>query len=315
MTSFWHNLPKPIIGLAPMDGITDPPFRAVVDEIGKPSVLYTEFISADGFVRNPARLSHTLTTYPTSTPLVAQLFGANPDTMYEAATLLLKFPIQGIDINMGCPNKHVAKTNGGASLIQNPKLAQILIRKVRKAVKDSGRNIGISVKTRIGYDKPDTREWISTLLEEDPDAIALHGRTFRQMFTGQANWDEIKIASGLASKTKTLLLGNGDIQSLEDATRKSQLYSPDGVLIGRASLGNPWVFTDTVPDKSMKIQAELKHIKFFSKLTPTADVLSLRKHLCWYMKGFPDSSEIRKKIVSIHTTLEAETILMSLIDK
>lgn len=313
MKTFWQTIKRPVIGLSPMDGITDPAFRAIIDEVGHPTVLYTEFVSAEGLCRNPKRLLRTFTTHKTDTPLIGQLFGSDPVAMQEAAAILLEKPhITGIDINMGCPNRRVASHNGGAGLIRQPKNAQKLIESVKQAIKKSKKTIGISVKTRIGYDSIITESWIGTLLEAKPDAIALHGRTFKQLYTGVANWEEIHKAAKLASTTPTLLLGNGDIHSLQDAEDYSIRYTPDGVLIGRSALGNPWVFQRTIPGLITRIRTAIRHIQLFDVLTPTANPLSLRKHLGWYIKGFPDASSVRERIMKLSTTKDMLDFLVTL---
>lgn len=313
MKSFWQTIKKPVIGLSPMDGITDSAFRAIVDEIGHPSILYTEFVSADGLARNPKRLLRTFTSHKTDTPLVGQLFGADPIAMQESAAILLeKTSVSGIDINMGCPNRRVASHGGGAGLIKKPKTAQQLIESVRKAISNSKKSVGLSVKTRIGYDDIVTESWMGALLETTPDAICLHGRTLKQMYTGNANWEEIHKAATLASHTKTLLLGNGDIRSLLDAYDHIKRHTPNGVLIGRSSLGNPWVFTSTVVDIKTRIQTAMHHIRLFTQLTPHANSLSLRKHLGWYIKGFPDASNVRQQIMQLDTAKQMLDFLSSL---
>ncbi len=313
MKTFWQTLSRPIIGLAPMDGITDPAFRAVVDEVGHPSVLYTEFVSAEGLSRNPTRLLRTFTSHKTDTPLIGQLFSSDPIAMQEASSILLeKTTISGIDINMGCPARRVASHGGGAGLIKKPQDAIKLIESVRSAIRATDKSIGLSVKTRIGYDEIVTETWIKTLLEAQPDAIALHGRTLKQMYTGKANWDEIHKASLLAKQTHTLLLGNGDILSLNEARQKAKTYTPDGVLIGRASFGNPWVFSLTIPDTKTRIQTAMRHITLFTQLTPDANPLSLRKHLGWYVKGLPDASLVRKHIMKLSEPKDMLDFLSSL---
>jgi tRNA-dihydrouridine synthase B len=313
MKTFWKTIKRPIIGLAPMDGITDPAFRALVDEIGHPSILYTEFVSAEGLCRNPKRLLRTFTSHKTTTPLIGQLFGSDPVAMQEASALLIeKTNIYGIDINMGCPNRRVASHGGGAGLIKTPKIAQQLISAVRQSIMRSNKVIGISVKTRIGYDDIVTESWIRSLLETEPEAISLHGRTLKQMYSGEANWLEIQKAAKLASTTKTRLLGNGDIHSLQETYAHIKHHSPDGVLIGRASFGNPWVFLGTNPGIKTHIQAAIRHIQLFDKLTPTANPVSLRKHLGWYIKGFPDASSVRQQVMKLETTKDALDFLLSL---
>jgi len=199
-TPFWHTIKKPIIGLSPMDGITDPAFRAVVDVIGHPDILYTEFVSADGLVRNN-KLLRTFTTHKTKTPLVGQLFGKDPKAMEEAAHILIEqTPVVGIDINMGCPSHKVAQHGSGAALIRTPELAKTIVFKIRDVITKSKKPIGLSVKTRVGYDTAITTDWISFLTNLPIDAIALHGRTLKQQYGGRASWEEIQIAAELAKK-------------------------------------------------------------------------------------------------------------------
>jgi nifR3 family TIM-barrel protein len=313
MKTFWQTLQKPIIGLSPMDGITDPAFRAVVDEISHPSVLYTEFVSADGLVRNPKRLLRTFGSHKTNTPVIGQLFGADPVAMQEASAMLLEKTIMsGIDINMGCPNRRVASHNGGAGLIKTPLVARKLIEAVKQAIKLSKKSIGMSVKTRIGYNDVITESWITSLLEAKPEAIAVHGRTLKQMYTGVSNWDEIHLAVKLASATKTLVLGNGDVQSLQDAHKHSAMFTPDGILIGRAALGNPWVFTDAIPSMKDRINAAIRHCELFQTLTPDANPLSLRKHLGWYIKGVPQAASLRERIMKLKSVKEMLDFFASL---
>jgi len=288
-----------------MDGITDPACRALVDEIGHPSILYSEFVSAEGLCRNTKRLLRTFLTHQTKTPFIGQLFGADPIAMQEASAILLEqTSVSGIDINMGCPNRHVARKGGGAALIKTPTLAQSLISSVQQIVSKQKRPIGVSVKTRIGVDSIVTSSWIPALLETHLDAIALHGRTLKQLYTGNADWIEIHKAAKLASDTTTLLLGNGDLQSLQDAQHHIKMHTPDGVLIGRATLGNPWVFVDTKPSIKERVAAAIRHCELFVALTPNANPLSLRKHLARYIKGFPQAALVREHIMKIETVKE-----------
>lgn len=340
--TFWKTLKKPIIGLAPMDGVTDPAFRFIIDSIGHPDILFTEFVSSEGLSRGILSLTRTFRHHESKTPLIGQIFGGEPTSMYCSAVILCAIGMDGIDINMGCPNRHITKSGGGAALMQTPDMAKKIIRHVRQACTDwkngiklhdldmpsrftrflqmnfaNGWNrkraaIPVSVKTRIGFDKPDTVPWIHTLLEEEPDAITLHGRTLIQMYEGRADWHEIQKAAALARKTNTVFLGNGDIISYEDAQEHIR-FSPDGVLIGRSSWGNPWVFTKhSKPSIKEKIRAALLHCDAFMELTPKDHVLSLRKHMAWYLKGFPNATDIRTCIMKCETLEEIKTFLQSL---
>ncbi len=303
--SFWNQISLPIIGMAPMDGITDPAFRATLDVIGKPTIMYTEFVSADGLCRNQ-KLLRTFSSHNSKTPLIGQLFGSDPGAMAEATSILLeKTGVVGIDINMGCPNRRIAAHGGGAALIRRPTVATNILKRVHDILRTSKRPIGLSVKTRIGYDSITTEEWIGTLLTTPVDAIALHGRTLKEQYTGSAHWGEIKKAALLAKRQDRILLGNGDILSLPEAKERIVNASPDGVLIGRVALGNPWIFQGITPTTHERIQAAILHIRNFLELSSHANPLSLRKHLAWYTKGFPNAANLRSKIMCITTPKEA----------
>ena len=345
---------KPIIGLAPMDGVTDPAFRYIVDKYGKPSILMTEFTNVEGINRGAHQLLRTFIHHDTPTPTIAQVFGADPDSFYKVAFIVTEMGFDGIDINMGCPDKNIAKHGGGAGLILQPKLAQTIVKSVKQGIKDwsEGRTIEevglpehivewvknynssqkskvesqklneqrkkipVSVKTRIGFEKSITEEWMKNLLEVEPANISLHGRTFRQLYTGEANWDEIEKASKLihSSGLGTTILGNGDVLSIEDAKNKSQTYGTDGVLIGRASFGNPWIFQGETVDTTTRFKIAIEHCHVFEKLTPTLHFLSLRKHLGWYCKGFNDATTFRYDLMQVKNATEAEGILSRFLD-
>ncbi|MEI6533573.1 MAG: tRNA-dihydrouridine synthase [Candidatus Roizmanbacteria bacterium] len=359
MNFFWQQLNKPIIGLAPMDGVTDPAFRYIVDKYGKPSILMTEFTNVEGINRGAHQLLRTFIHHETTTPTIAQVFGADPDSFYKVAFIVTEMGFDGIDINMGCPDKNITKHGGGAGLILQPKLAQAIVRSVKQGIKDwsEGRNIEevglpdiivqwvkqyiinkkkeilrldsrlhgkdenkknnqrsllpVSIKTRIGFENVITEEWMKHLLEVEPANISLHGRTFRQLYTGEANWDEIHKASKLihSSGLGTTILGNGDVLSIEDAKIKSQTYGTDGVLIGRASFGNPWVFQGQTVDTVTRFKIAIEHCHVFEQLSPTLHFLSLRKHLGWYCKGFNDATTFRYDLMQVKNAKEAEEIL------
>lgn len=299
----WIDKPA-IIGLSPMDGITDPAFRFVVDTIGKPEVLFTEFVSADGLSRNVKTLFRTFISHQTGTPLVAQLFGKNPDALAKAAILLRDYPISGIDINMGCPMRTVAFHGGGAGLIKTPKLAVSCIQAVKEALAGADWNIPVSVKTRTGIDKPITAQWIQTLITAKPDAIILHGRTLAQMYTGHADWSQIGIAAALCNTAGIPLFGNGDIKTIADARDKISFYRLRGVLIGRAAFGNPWVFCGVTPTAKDRFNALSMHLRAFETYMPDGNPLSLRKHCAWYTHGLANAKELRIAMMKLSTVSE-----------
>lgn len=300
-----------LIGLSPMDGVTDPAFRFVVDTIGKPDVLFTEFVSADGLSRNVKKLFQTFASHTTNTPLVAQLFGKNPDALAKAALLLHPYPLAGIDINMGCPARTVAFHGGGAGLIKTPKLAVLCIQAVKQALSDVHWHIPVTVKTRTGIDKPITKEWISTLLSAKPSAIILHARTLSQLYTGHADWSQIGIAAALCNTASIPLFGNGDIKTITDARDKISFYKLRGVLIGRAAFGNPWVFSGITPTPRERFEAIAMHLEAFETYMPGGNPLSLRKHLAWYTHGLPNAKELRISAMTLSTVSEMKEFVIS----
>lgn len=273
--NFWLNLPRPIIGLSPMDGVTDACFRSVIASQGKPDVSFTEFTHVHDVCRGPDIQLETLLYSEVERPIVAQLYGKDPDLFYQAAHAVCELGFDGLDINMGCPSKNVASSGSGAGLIRTPKLARSLIQAARQGIDDwaqgqtlqqagfkqaridafhrlncrsgrvtptSRRSLPLSVKTRVGYDEVTVESWVEELLEEQLTVISLHGRTLKQMYRGSADWSAITRAASVAKGSGTLLLGNGDIQRLTDIASRIRETGVDGVLVGRAALGAPWFF-------------------------------------------------------------------------
>lgn len=273
--SFWFNLPRPIIGLSPMDGVTDACFRSVVAQRGKPDITFTEFTHVHDICRGPEIHLESLLYSEIERPIVAQLYGKDPDLFYQAAHAVCELGFDGVDINMGCPSKSVAASGSGAGLIRTPELARSIIQAARCGIEDwangqtleqagfkqirteafhrlnqrrgtasstSRRKLPLSVKTRIGYDEVTVEAWLDTLLQEQPATISLHGRTLKQMYRGSADWSAIARAAAMVKRAGTLLLGNGDIQSPGDIAARVRETGVDGVLVGRAALGAPWFF-------------------------------------------------------------------------
>ncbi len=273
--NFWLELPRPIIGLAPMDGVTDAAFRGIVAVQGAPDVTITEFTSVVDVCRGPEHRLRSLLYHESERPVVAQLYGKDPDTFYQAAMVVCALGFDGLDINMGCPSRTVASSGSGAGLIRTPELARAIIRATRQGILDwaGGRSLAdagvkivrqeqiaamnahrrpgepsnrriipLSVKTRIGYDRDIVESWIGLLLEESPAVISVHGRTLEQMYRGAADWTAIERAARLARGTTTLVLGNGDVTTPAEIVRRVDTHAVDGVLVGRGVLGAPWFF-------------------------------------------------------------------------
>lgn len=364
-SNFWKTLKKPIIGLAPMDGVTDGAMREITDIYGRPDVIFTEFVPVMAIKKGIVKVLHALKRHQTKTPLVAQFFGNDPDAFYQSVFVAAELGFSGVDINMGCPARSVAQRGGGAGLIKNPKLAQQIIIACKKAVKDwkegrkinkiglshdilnfiqlfsqqilsvisfpqvlatnnvdcvlvgslsqlppvANRKIPISVKTRIGYDKPITEKWIGQLLEVKPDAITVHGRTLKQLYHGKADWEEIAKAAKLAKKAQTLILGNGDVKSIEEAKQKVKKYKVVGALIGRTALVNPWVFSNKIPTIKKRFQVMLEHTQKFLLYRPDLKIFPMRKHMAWYCKGFDGAAEMRNQLMKVNSIKEIKDVL------
>ncbi len=343
--SFWTQLQKPIIGLSPMDGVTDQPFRHIQKKYGQPAVIYTEFTSVEGVCHGADRLLTDFLYDEIQRPVIAQIYGTTPDFFRQTAILLCELGFDGIDINMGCPAKNVAHSGAGAALIRTPDLARQIIRATKQGIAEwqqgasveacpnitpaiwaevqkrksqlpteyqEKRAIPVSVKTRIGFDEPVIDEWISTLLEEDVAAIALHGRTLKQRYMGEANWEEIGKAAILVHQTDTVILGNGDVKSLDDANQKVIKYGVDGILIGRASWGDPMVFKPTEAESVSPFHIALEHTQVYEQTFHSDEryhFLPMRKHLGWYVHDIPNASQIRIQLMSTNSSQEVEHVL------
>lgn len=305
-----------IIGLAPMDGYSDAPFRYLIASIKKPDVIFTEFVNVDGIIRNFAKLKEDFIYDEIEHPIIAQLFGSRPENFYEATKILIGMGFDGVDINMGCPQKKVVRRSEGAGLIRNPTLALEIIAAVKKARQELDSNITISLKTRIGYDVPFTAEWIGELVKGKPDLITLHGRTLKQMYGGEANWEEINIANRICKENGIKFFGNGDIKSMKDAQQKIEKYNLDGVLVGRAVFGNPWFFSgDENISKNQKLEMSLTHAKLQMKMLPNRPFIAMRKHFAAYINSFDFAREMRIRVLQAKTYEEVEELIQEEISK
>lgn len=347
--TLWADLPRPILGLAPMNGITDYPFRHIQKKYGRPAVLYTEFTSVTGAFARDGRLLQGFRYDETQRPILGQIFGRSPDHFRQMAILLCQLGFDGVDINMGCPTRSVAHSGAGAALIKTPHLAQAIVRAVKTgigewcsgaSVRDCGgipafirrlvearaaelpparqqrRRIPVSIKTRVGYDVPEVENWIPRLLETEPAAIAIHGRTLRQAYGGLADWDRIARAASLARGSGVAILGNGDVASWAEAQRRSADCGLDGVLIGRAACGNPFVCAPPGEPRARVsvLQIAIEHVQLYAAAfgeLPCYHFPAMRKHLAWYAHHAPGGAALRRQMLQVHTAPEAVALLRS----
>jgi len=310
--NFWQKLPKPFFVLAPMANVTDVSFRRVIAKYGKPDVFYTEFVSANGLCSEGREaLLIDLAYSETERPIVAQLFTADPEKMFEAAKLIAELGFDGLDINMGCPDKNVVKQRAGAALMKQPELARELMR----AAKAGAPELPLSIKTRIGDTKNNLAEWLPALLEEKPAAIIIHARTRKEMSKVPARWETIAEAVNIARGSGTLIIGNGDVVDLADARAKVEQTACDGVMLGRAIFGNPWLFSEKIPKLEEKLEVMLEHTRLFEELLGAHKSFHImRKHYKAYANGFDGAKELRVQLMSTETSAEVEKIVSSFLN-
>lgn len=312
MKNFWTTLPRPFFALAPLEDVTDAAFRRLIARYGKPDVMYTEFTSADGLVLAPedgkAKILKKLLFSAEERPIVAQLFTANPERMEAAARMVAELGFDGIDINMGCPDRAVEKSLCGSAMIKDPPLAKEIIR----AAKRGGGGLPVSVKTRIGYAKNEIQTWAPALLEEGIAALTIHARTRNEMSDVPARWEHVKEVVEIrnALGVDTLILGNGDLKDLADARAKVASAGCDGAMLGRAIFGNPWLFAEYIPTPSERIAALTEHIKLFDELLGGAvSFATMKKHFKSYISGWDGAKELRMQLMETESATEAERIL------
>jgi tRNA-dihydrouridine synthase len=313
-----------------------------------PFVMYTEFVNVDGLTHPEGRkkLEIDLKFTPEQRPMVAQIWGTNPDKFYEAAKICAGLGFDGIDINMGCPQDREIGLGACAALIRQPELAKEIIAAVKRGAGD----LPVSVKTRIGYSKKEELDdWIKFLLNQNLAVIALHGRTKQEKSKVPANWEAISRAVEIRNQagSKTLIIGNGDVKSYQEGLDRVAQTKVDGVMVGRGAFGNPWFFRlggehpkevfplPTSPaapaspfqsiiareinssDNNLSYQPGIKerltvmleHARLFNKWLPQKPFVIMRKHFKAYVSGFPGSHELRAELMQAKNLEETENIV------
>lgn len=308
-SGFWKNLKKPFFVLAPMADVTDAAFRAVIASRGKPDALWTEFVSADGLSsRGKEKLLPDLWFKEEERPIVAQLFTSQPENMKKAAALVAELGFDGLDINMGCPDRSIEKQGAGASLIKTPEIAVEVLRAAAEGAPD----LPISVKTRIGYNKENIAEWIPILLRERPAALTVHFRTRKEMSKVPAKWELSSEILALRDQIspETLVIGNGDVKDMEDAREKARRFGVDGVMIGRGIFGNPWFFAGKEPGPRERLEAALEHILLYEKMYAGIKRFEvMKKHIKAYVSHFDGAKELRIDLMLAKNAKEAAEII------
>lgn len=297
----WDTLPKPFTVLAPLDGVTDVVFRQMVTEMGKPHVLFTEFTMTEGmYSHGRDRVLDNFKYTPEQKPIIAQIWGTKPEFFFKAAEELVELGFDGIDINMGCPERTVIKGGACSALINNPSLAAELI----QATKEGAKDIPVSVKTRIGFNHDQKEEWLGFILKQNVAALTVHLRTVKEMSKVPAHWEFMPEIKKLRDEIapKTTLIGNGDITSLAEINEKYETYGIDGFMVGRGIFANPWMFNPNIKMENITVEERLdhylKHIAIYQKFWGEGkNFASLKKFAKTYISNFPDSSDLRVKLM------------------
>lgn len=313
MSFSWKNLPKPIFVLAPMEDVTDCAFREMFAKYGHPDVMFTEFVSTDGLMHPEGRkkLSIDLTYTEIQRPMVAQIWGRDPEKYYQVAQYLVELGFDGIDINFGCPQSKEIQAGTCAALIREPELAVEII----KATKKGAGSLPVSVKTRIGYSKTEEmEEWMKYLLNTEIENLTLHARTKQEMSKVPAHWELMPLAATIKNRLnpEVTLLGNGDVMSREDGLAKIAASGIDGVMIGRGAFGNPWAFSQAgyVPGVKERLTVMLEHAELFDKMFSGIKSFSImRKHFKAYASGFDGASELRARLMEVKDLAETKSIV------
>ncbi|MBP7806959.1 tRNA-dihydrouridine synthase [Candidatus Saccharibacteria bacterium] len=305
-----HGLPKPFLVLAPMDDVTDTVFRQIVHECAPADLYMTEFVNVDG-LQSPGRekLLPKLKLAANEGPVIAQIWGKNPDNYYKTTKELHAMGFVGVDINMGCPVKNVVQSGCCSALINNRGLTGEILSAVgeaaREVAEETGQDFPVSVKTRLGLKEIDYT-WHEFLLQHKLNMLTIHARTTKEMSKVPAHWDDIAPIRELrdALSPTTLLVGNGDVESRAQAEELAQKYNLDGVMIGRGVFTDPFVFTADSPwaaySKEQKIALYRKHVQLFADTWKHNErrVVTLNKFCKVYINGFDGAKELREQLMT-----------------
>ncbi len=318
MNNFWQTLPKPIFALAPMEDVTDTVFRQMVASCARPDVFYTEFTNCDGMQSVGRKaVEHRLKFTDSEKPLVAQVWGIHPETYYKTASEIVEMGFDGVDINMGCPQRAIIGHGACAAMIKTPGLAKEIIHATKEGV---GGRIPVSVKTRIGFSKISTEEWISTVLSCGIQALTVHGRTAAEMSKVPCHWDEIARAVQLRNSVspETVILGNGDVQNYHDGLAKIAHSGVDGVMIGRGIFEDMWAFEKKSPKPThtpieyMRIMK--RHVEMYEEVWGKRKHYPiLKKFFKIYVRGFDGASDWRAKCMETREPGEVYPVIEEII--
>ncbi len=313
MKSFWQDLPVPFTALSPMEGVTDVVFRQIITEIGRPDVFFTEFTSCAGLLSTGReKVLESLRFNKAQSPVIAQIFGTEPEEFFKVAKELSGMGFAGIDINMGCPVRAVTKHGSCSALIRTPELAKEII---TATIAGAGA-LPVSVKTRIGYENESIEEWIGMILRQKIQALTVHLRTVSEMSRVPAHWDLMPLIISLRDKLSptTVIIGNGDIKSLAEVQKKYKKYKAEGYMVGTGIFSNPWLFNKEIDMEKITVKERLNlflhHIDLFEKeWEREKNFASLKKFAKTYMSNFPESASFREKLMETKSMEELKSEL------
>jgi tRNA-dihydrouridine synthase len=314
--NIWDKLPKPFFVLAPMDDVTDTVFRQVVAECAAPDLYFTEFVNVEA-LQSPGRertLPRLRVDSEREHPIIAQIWGLNPENFYKAAQDIAAMGYDGIDLNFGCPDKNVTR-NGACSAFILPENRERAV-EIIKATQEGSASLPVSAKTRLGFGKVDL-SWHELLLKQKLNALSIHGRTKRQMSKVPADWGKIgeirELRDRLSPATK--IIGNGDVMSRSQGEALADKYGLDGIMIGRGVFSDPFVFAPESPWESMsqddKLDLYKRHVQLFAKtwLHNERKIVTLNKFCKIYVNGFDGAKELREELMAAGSTDELLHIL------
>jgi len=313
--NLWKSLKQPILVLAPMDDVTDFVFREIMCDVGRPGVFFTEFTNCDALASSGREKQITRLKFSErQRPIVAQIWGAKPENYFKTAQLVQEMGFDGVDINMGCPDRTVVKNKCGAALIKNEPLVKEIIDAVRKGAPD----LPLSIKTRLGFNKIETDTWLSFLLSFRLEALIVHLRTAKELSKAPAHWEEslkiIQMRDILSPNT--MVIGNGDVKSYKDAEEKIKKYGVDGVMIGRGVFSNLWIFNEEEAEKEHSMPEILgvmkKHMDLFETVWGNSKNFNImKKFFKVYINNFPGAAKLREKFMNCRNYGEVNKLLTS----
>ncbi len=312
MKNFWEELPKPLIYLAPMSGVTNKAYRQIVKRYHS-DILFPEFISIYALHYNSERTLQMLEYDELERPIAAQIFGTEPKFFYEAAKQVLELGFDGVDINFGCPAPKVAKNGGGCALLGDFGLSREIIQATLDAV---GGKIPVSVKTRLSYKDTHVREFCTMIADLPLAAICIHGRSFEKPYVGASDLDCIKEARQLVPFR---VLASGNAHTPEAAKETLDYTGCDGVALARGTFGRPWIgkqikdYLETgtyeEPTTGEVLDIMLEHARLASQLNTERPFVEVRKVMGWYVRGIPHAASYRKRLVRVDTVADVEAVV------